>query len=188
MIASASGCRSSRVSKGANASIRQLLRHTSGIYNFTDNPMFEKAVDQGRSPWTPKRTLKYVKAPYFPPGQRLLVLQHQLHPARHGDRAGGRQAACGADPDASTRAARTRTGLPPSRFGRVRRPRSRLQRHQSRSAARGRFGRNLAGSERELVPMRPGPPEAWPRTPARSPSGPMPSLAGGCWRRPRSTR
>ena len=58
-----------RPSKGANASIRQLLRHTSGIYDFGDNPRFDKALDQGRSPWTPKRTLKYVKAPYFPPGQ-----------------------------------------------------------------------------------------------------------------------
>ena len=56
-------------SKGANASIRQLLRHTSGIYDFADNPRFDKALDQGRSPWTPKRTLKYVKAPYFPPGK-----------------------------------------------------------------------------------------------------------------------
>ena len=55
-------------SKGSNASIRQLLRHTSGIYDFGDNPMFEKAVSQGRTPWTPKKTLKYVKAPYFPPG------------------------------------------------------------------------------------------------------------------------
>ena len=56
-------------SKGSNASIRQLLRHTSGIYNFTDNPAFEKAVEQGQLPWTPKRTLRYVKAPYFPPGR-----------------------------------------------------------------------------------------------------------------------
>ena len=56
-------------SKGSHASLRQLLRHTSGIYNVTDNPAFEKAVDRGRSPLTPKRTLSYVKAPYFPPGQ-----------------------------------------------------------------------------------------------------------------------
>lgn len=56
-------------SKGSNASLRQLLRHTSGIYDITDNPMFEKAVDHGRAPWTPMRTLNYVKAPYFAPGK-----------------------------------------------------------------------------------------------------------------------
>jgi D-alanyl-D-alanine carboxypeptidase len=56
-------------SKGSSASLRQLLRHTSGIYNYTDNPTFGKAVEQGRLPWTPERTLQYVKAPYFPPGK-----------------------------------------------------------------------------------------------------------------------
>ena len=55
--------------KGSDASIRQLLRHTSGIYNFTENPSFQEASADGRLPWTPERTLSYVKAPYFPPGQ-----------------------------------------------------------------------------------------------------------------------
>jgi D-alanyl-D-alanine carboxypeptidase len=56
-------------SKGSGASLRQLLGHTSGIYNYTDNPRFGNAVEQGRLPWTPERTLQFVKAPYFPPGK-----------------------------------------------------------------------------------------------------------------------
>ena len=56
-------------SKGSNASLRQLLSHRSGIHDFVDNPAFEKAVENGRLPWTAERSLQYVKAPYFPPGK-----------------------------------------------------------------------------------------------------------------------
>ena len=56
-------------SKGSSASLRQLLSHRSGIYEFSDNPAFETAIENGRLPWTAKRTLQYVKAPYFRPGK-----------------------------------------------------------------------------------------------------------------------
>jgi D-alanyl-D-alanine carboxypeptidase len=56
-------------SKGSSASLRQLLRHTSGIYNYTDNPRFGNAVEHGRLPWTSDRMLQFVNAPYFAPGK-----------------------------------------------------------------------------------------------------------------------
>ena len=56
-------------SKGSSASLRQLLSHRSGIHDFVDNPGFGKAIENGRLPWTAKRTLHYVKKPYFRPGK-----------------------------------------------------------------------------------------------------------------------
>jgi D-alanyl-D-alanine carboxypeptidase len=50
--------------------IRQLLNHTTGIYNMTDNPEFWAAVfeDPARS-WTPEEVLTtFVLEPYFPKG------------------------------------------------------------------------------------------------------------------------
>jgi D-alanyl-D-alanine carboxypeptidase len=53
--------------KGGSASLRQLLRHRSGIYNYTENPTFWTAVGRGLK--RPADVLRYVKAPYFPPGK-----------------------------------------------------------------------------------------------------------------------
>ena len=56
-------------SKGSSASLRQLLSHRSGIYDFVDNPAFGKAIENGRLHWTAERTLRYVRDPYFGPGK-----------------------------------------------------------------------------------------------------------------------
>lgn len=49
--------------------IRQLLSHTSGIYDFFSNPTIDAALTASkRSVWTVARDLRYVKAPYFPAG------------------------------------------------------------------------------------------------------------------------
>jgi D-alanyl-D-alanine carboxypeptidase len=50
--------------------LRQLLNHTSGTANFTDDPAF--AAAQQRSPnarWTPRRTLRYGQHADWPPGE-----------------------------------------------------------------------------------------------------------------------
>jgi len=49
--------------------VRQLLGHRAGVYNFGDDLDFRIALfsDWSRS-WQPEDVLKYVKAPYFPPG------------------------------------------------------------------------------------------------------------------------
>lgn len=48
--------------------IRQLLNHRAGTYNFGDDPDFRQALfaDWSR-PWQPEEVLNYVKAPYFVP-------------------------------------------------------------------------------------------------------------------------
>jgi D-alanyl-D-alanine carboxypeptidase len=49
--------------------IRQLLGHRSGVYNFGDDLDFQIALFSDCSAqWTPEEVLNYVKAPYFPPG------------------------------------------------------------------------------------------------------------------------
>ena len=53
----------------SNITIRQLLNHTSGIYNFTDNPSFINAVNANLTRvWQLEESLPYVLAPYFPAG------------------------------------------------------------------------------------------------------------------------
>jgi D-alanyl-D-alanine carboxypeptidase len=50
--------------------IRRLLNHTSGLFGVDENPTYVRATD--REPhrrWTPRQTLRYVKRPYFAPGQ-----------------------------------------------------------------------------------------------------------------------
>lgn len=51
--------------------IRQLLNHTSGIYNYTDNSEFADDVNANLAKvWDPEEVLTdYLEAPYFPPGQ-----------------------------------------------------------------------------------------------------------------------
>jgi len=50
--------------------IKQILNHTSGLYNFTDNPSFNNAINSNLSRvWTLDEVLtSYVLAPYFQPG------------------------------------------------------------------------------------------------------------------------
>ncbi len=49
--------------------IRQLLGHRSGVYNFGDDPDFRQALfsDWSRQ-WPPSDDLAHLRAPYFPPG------------------------------------------------------------------------------------------------------------------------
>jgi D-alanyl-D-alanine carboxypeptidase len=55
---------------GANRiTIRQLLNHTSGVFNMTDNRAFiETQIEHPRERWTARRILSYVGPPLFPPG------------------------------------------------------------------------------------------------------------------------
>jgi D-alanyl-D-alanine carboxypeptidase len=49
--------------------VRQLLGHRAGVYNFGDDLDFRQALFSDWSrPWQPEDVLNYVKAPYFPPG------------------------------------------------------------------------------------------------------------------------
>jgi D-alanyl-D-alanine carboxypeptidase len=50
--------------------IKQLLNHTSGIYNFTDNPAWANAINSDPSRfWTLEEVVQgYILAPYFAPG------------------------------------------------------------------------------------------------------------------------
>lgn len=52
-----------------SATIRQLLNHTSGIYNFTNHPDLWTTVLQDPTRfWTPEEVLDFVGLPQFPPG------------------------------------------------------------------------------------------------------------------------
>ncbi len=50
--------------------IRQLLNHTSGVYNMTDNPKFVQQIQSGTDRiWTPEEVLdSFLLEPYFAPG------------------------------------------------------------------------------------------------------------------------
>ena len=52
-----------------DATIRELLDHTSGVYDFFSNPAIDPAIlaDKRRA-WTPARALGYVRSPYCPAG------------------------------------------------------------------------------------------------------------------------
>lgn len=55
-----------------NITLRELLHHTSGIYDYFQNPTYETDVFQTMvsHKWTPQEVLStFVKAPYFPPGR-----------------------------------------------------------------------------------------------------------------------
>ena len=53
-----------------NITIRQLLKHTSGIYNYTNHPSFTDSLNADLTRiWTPQEMLDYfVSIPSFPPG------------------------------------------------------------------------------------------------------------------------
>jgi D-alanyl-D-alanine carboxypeptidase len=49
--------------------VRQLLDHTSGVYDFFSNSLIDPAlIGNKRRTWTPTLDLRYVKDPYFAPG------------------------------------------------------------------------------------------------------------------------
>jgi D-alanyl-D-alanine carboxypeptidase len=53
----------------SSITVRQLLSHQSGIYNYTDNNAFWNAVGADTAHfWTPQEILGYAKAPPFEPG------------------------------------------------------------------------------------------------------------------------
>jgi D-alanyl-D-alanine carboxypeptidase len=50
--------------------LRQLLNHTSGIYNYFDNQKIWDELKKDRSRiWSPEDVLSYIKEPYFEPGE-----------------------------------------------------------------------------------------------------------------------
>lgn len=49
--------------------IRQMLNHTSGIYNFTNNPAFSAALNTDYTKfWQPEDDLQFINSPSFSPG------------------------------------------------------------------------------------------------------------------------
>lgn len=56
-------------SKGATATLRQLLGHTSGVDEVLDNAAFWKAVTRHAGAWSAQQTLRYVDSPSFAPGR-----------------------------------------------------------------------------------------------------------------------
>jgi D-alanyl-D-alanine carboxypeptidase len=53
-----------------NITIKQLLNHTSGLYMFWDNEDLWDELERDKSKyWTPEEVLKYIKEPYFFPGE-----------------------------------------------------------------------------------------------------------------------
>ena len=58
-----------RFPRARQITIRQLLNHTTGVFNMTDNRAFtEQQIEHPRKRWTPARTLRFVEAPLFAPG------------------------------------------------------------------------------------------------------------------------
>jgi D-alanyl-D-alanine carboxypeptidase len=52
-----------------NITLRQLLNHTSGLFNVDENDAYGEALLRQRSrAWTPSMVLRYVRKPYGPPG------------------------------------------------------------------------------------------------------------------------
>jgi len=51
--------------------IHQLLNHTSGVFNDTENPLYDQMMEEDRSKiWTPEEMLeRMILAPYFNPGE-----------------------------------------------------------------------------------------------------------------------
>lgn len=54
----------------AHCTLRQLLKHESGIYNYTDNPIFfDASLNDPSIPWTPVEILGLIGDPLFNPGE-----------------------------------------------------------------------------------------------------------------------
>ncbi|MYS86061.1 serine hydrolase domain-containing protein [Embleya scabrispora] len=59
------------VPDGEHITIRQLLQMTSGLYNYTEDPDFNRALDEHpQAPWTPDElpAIAFKHPSYFPPG------------------------------------------------------------------------------------------------------------------------
>ena len=58
-----------RFPNARNITLRQLLNHTSGLFNVDEDEAYDEAVlgDRSRA-WTPAMVLHYVRKPYGPPG------------------------------------------------------------------------------------------------------------------------
>lgn len=55
---------------GSAVTIRMLLDHTSGLYDFFMHPKIDKALAAKRArSWAPAQSLRYVRSPYFVPGK-----------------------------------------------------------------------------------------------------------------------
>jgi len=55
---------------GSAVTIRMLLDHTSGLYDFFMHPKIDKALTAKRTrSWAPAQSLRYVRSPYFAPGE-----------------------------------------------------------------------------------------------------------------------
>ena len=68
--------------------VRMLLDHTSGLDDFFIHGAIDTALQKAPAAhWSVARTLKYVAKPYFPPGQGLPLLEHEL-PLPRADRRG----------------------------------------------------------------------------------------------------
>ena len=53
-----------------HVTLRQLLSHTSGLFGVDENENYVEAVDSALNRhWTPARVLRYVRQPYFAPGE-----------------------------------------------------------------------------------------------------------------------
>jgi D-alanyl-D-alanine carboxypeptidase len=60
------------VPDGGNITVRELLNHSSGIYNYTDDAGFQKTLTTNpKKEWTPGEQVKIAVKhnPYFPPGK-----------------------------------------------------------------------------------------------------------------------
>ena len=83
------------VPNGKTITLRQLLGHRSGLYDYLSDPRVLKPYLAGNFgyTWTPRRLVAVSAAhkPLFAPGTKYLLLEHQLHPARPDRREGDRQ-------------------------------------------------------------------------------------------------
>ena len=97
------------VPNGDDITVSDLLKMRSGLPEFTDAPELVESLDHdpGRV-WTPRGTARHrVQASaHVRSGRGVLLLQHQLHPARPHHRAGRRRAAGPGLPGSPVRTAR----------------------------------------------------------------------------------
>jgi D-alanyl-D-alanine carboxypeptidase len=83
------------VPRSDRITVEQLLRHTSGLFNYTHSTEFLGSAAQRSDAWSPDELLGYATDAnhLFPPGTAWAYSQHQLHPARQHHRGRLRPAA-----------------------------------------------------------------------------------------------
>ena len=166
------------VPNGRAITIRELLDHTSGLFNYFGRQSLRPS---GRGPTRPhlaaaqtRRDCNLAPAP-VPARPRLVVLEHQLHPARPRRRGGERNDARAATRTTTLPAARAHRDVLPDRHADRRRTCRRLHRLRdypsAAFAARHLAGEPLSrlGGRRESSPPATTSPASTPR-----------SSAGGC--------